>query len=179
MMGGWVDGSVEKLTMTYLYWRCWYDSMWQQWHWWWLACVSMTVTIHTQIPSTCSHVSRTFCCSSSRASRSTWRWCTRRWDRCCWCWETTAVSPSTSSTSSPVSHSSSQTPSTRSCVSSSWWVTHLVSRTLTFIMYQHVGNGGRTLERRTVNRGDDGSIPPFRNLGNFIHAIFACVLCNL
>ena len=30
----------------------------------------------------------------------------------------------------------------------------------------YVGSGGRAVERRTVNRGDGGSIP-FRNLGNF------------
>ena len=35
-------------------------------------------------------------------------------------------------------------------------------------LYRHVGSGGRAVERRTVNRGDGGSIlPPFRNLGNF------------
>ena len=27
-------------------------------------------------------------------------------------------------------------------------------------MYLHVGSGGRAVERRTVNRGDCGSIPP-------------------
>ena len=36
-------------------------------------------------------------------------------------------------------------------------------------------SGGRTVERRTVNRGDGGSIPPFRNLGDFVHPIFACL----
>ena len=33
-----------------------------------------------------------------------------------------------------------------------------------------VGRGGRVVERRTVNRGDGGShLPPFRNLGNYVH----------
>ena len=40
-----------------------------------------------------------------------------------------------------------------------------------------VGSGGRSVKRRTVNRGDGGSshLPPFRYLGNFVHATFACV----
>ena len=41
-----------------------------------------------------------------------------------------------------------------------------------------VVSGGRAVERRTVNRGDGGSIPanpPFRNLGNFVHPTFDCV----
>ena len=34
-----------------------------------------------------------------------------------------------------------------------------------------MGSGGRVVKRRTVNRGDGGSIPPtaVRNLGNFVH----------
>ena len=40
----------------------------------------------------------------------------------------------------------------------------------------YVGSGGHTVERRTVNRADSGSIPPtagpFRNLGNLIHPTF-------
>ena len=35
-------------------------------------------------------------------------------------------------------------------------------------VFHGVGSGGRAVERRTVNRGDGGSIP-FRNLGNFFH----------
>ena len=40
-----------------------------------------------------------------------------------------------------------------------------------------VGSGGRAVERRPVNQGDDRSIPPVvvSKLGNFVHPTFACV----
>ena len=40
-----------------------------------------------------------------------------------------------------------------------------------------VGSGGRAVERRTVNRGDGGSIPPtaVSKLRQFLHPTFACV----
>ena len=41
-----------------------------------------------------------------------------------------------------------------------------------------VGSGGHAVERRTVNRGDGGSIPSAAVLklrGNFIHLTFTCV----
>ena len=39
------------------------------------------------------------------------------------------------------------------------------------------GCSDHAVERRTVNRGDvvQSHLPPFRNLGNFIHPTFACV----
>ena len=39
------------------------------------------------------------------------------------------------------------------------------------------GSGGRAVERRTVNRGDGGSIPPtaVSKLRQFLHPTFACV----
>ena len=41
------------------------------------------------------------------------------------------------------------------------------------LMVSLVRSGGRAVECRTVNRGDDGSIlSPFRNLGNFILLTF-------
>ena len=40
-----------------------------------------------------------------------------------------------------------------------------------------VGSGGRAVERRTVNRGDGGSIPPtaVSKLRQFLHPTYACV----
>ena len=40
-----------------------------------------------------------------------------------------------------------------------------------------MGSGGRAVERRTVNRGDGGSIPPtaVSKLRLFLHPTFACV----
>ena len=42
---------------------------------------------------------------------------------------------------------------------------------------QSVGSGGREVERRTVNRGEGGSIPPaaVSKLRQFLHPTFACV----
>ena len=37
----------------------------------------------------------------------------------------------------------------------------------------HVWSGGHAVECRRVNRGDGGSIPPFQNLGNFVHPTIA------
>ena len=41
----------------------------------------------------------------------------------------------------------------------------------------YVGSGGRAVERRTVNRGDGGSIPPtaVSKLRQFLHPTFACL----
>ena len=41
----------------------------------------------------------------------------------------------------------------------------------------NVGSGGRAVERRTVNQGDGGSIPPtaVSKLRQFLHLTFACV----
>ena len=44
------------------------------------------------------------------------------------------------------------------------------------MMIHHVSWGAVVLQ--TGNRGDGGSIPPippFRNLGNFVHPTFACI----
>ena len=40
-----------------------------------------------------------------------------------------------------------------------------------------VGSGGHAVERRTVNRGDGGSVPPtaVSKLRQFLHPTFACV----
>ena len=40
-----------------------------------------------------------------------------------------------------------------------------------------VGSGGRAVERRTVNRGDGGSIPPtaISKLRQFLHPTFTCL----
>ena len=38
-----------------------------------------------------------------------------------------------------------------------------------------MGSGGRAVERRTVNRVVQSHLPPFRNLGNFVHPTFACI----
>ena len=40
-----------------------------------------------------------------------------------------------------------------------------------------MGSGGHTVERRTVNRGDGGSIPPtdVSKLRQFLHPTFACL----
>ena len=59
------------------------------------------------------------------------------------------------------------------------------------IIADHMGSGGRVVERRTVNRGDGGSIPPtavskFRQIGSphiclclSEETLKAYVLCNV
>ena len=53
----------------------------------------------------------------------------------------------------------------------------LVTYTDMFILALVRYSSGRVVERRTLNRGDGGSIPPnaVSNLGNFAHPTFACV----
>ena len=42
----------------------------------------------------------------------------------------------------------------------------------------HVRSGGRAVESRTVNRGVQSHLPPFRNLGYFVHLTLPCLsLC--
>ena len=45
------------------------------------------------------------------------------------------------------------------------------------VSHHSVRSGGRAVERRTVNRGDGGSIPPtaFSKFRQFLHPTFACV----
>ena len=45
------------------------------------------------------------------------------------------------------------------------------------LLPRNVRSGGRAVERRTVNRGDGGSIPPtaVSKLRQFLHPTFACV----
>ena len=53
---------------------------------------------------------------------------------------------------------------------------HSLSDGLSFLLCC-VGSSGRAVERRTVNRGDGGSIPPtaVSKLKQFLHPTFACV----
>ena len=57
---------------------------------------------------------------------------------------------------------------------------HCNLMTFAAIYKKALGSGGRAVERRTVNRGDGGSIPPTAvlKLGNFVHPTFTSVIRN-